>query len=571
MRSFILVMFLLVPGIMAAEDYIFSNGKTSYKIALCDGYSASEQTAATELAYYVQKAGEASLPIVRGATPEGKTIYIGFDNKVAHALSASMPDNDDDGYSWITKNGTLFIFGGKDRGTMYGVFQFLEKYLGIEWYTKDFTKIPARKQLALPQVNHHASPAFNQRNLFYYNSRTNPLWSAHNLLNSTLGLTSANKYGGQLGYNGVHTMGTMVPADKYFSTHPEYYALRNGRRIKDGQLCLSNANVLKLLKEATLKTIAEAPGCWCYSVSQNDNQLYCECSKCTRLERKYGGHSGLMLWAVNQIADEVKARHPGVLIGTLAYQYTQQPPTGIKPRDNVVIRLCDIESCFGHPLSAQENLTFRNDMSGWSRLTDKLYVWDYATNFAGYLLPFPNYHALAANLRWFQQTGVAGVMEEGQYESYGGEFCDMKQWILANLLWNPEQDVDSLARRFIIDYYGKAADDIYDYYLLCNGLNDTHHLMLDTQAGNPFYTDRFIKSANRLLSQAASKVQSDGKIAERVEEVRSQLLYLQTMRDPAAAVKDGNAVELRNFLIKSQWNTREGQTYKMFLQKMDYW
>ena len=86
------------------------------------------------------------------------------------------------------------------------------------------------------------------------------------------------------------------------------------------------------------------------SVSQFDNPAYCQCDNCKALAEKYGAQSGLILRAVNRVADRVKEEFPGVLVETLAYWYTVDAPKNIKPRDNVIIRLCDIDNNFGIPL-----------------------------------------------------------------------------------------------------------------------------------------------------------------------------------------------------------------------------
>ena len=100
-----------------------------------------------------------------------------------------------------------------------------------------------------------------------------------------------------------------------------------------------------------MKVIREHPGFRIYSLSQNDNQLFCQCEKCQAIEAQYGGHAGIVVWFVNQVADAVRQEFPDKYVGTFAYQYTRRPPTGIVPRDNVVIRLCSIECCFAHPLA----------------------------------------------------------------------------------------------------------------------------------------------------------------------------------------------------------------------------
>ena len=90
-------------------------------------------------------------------------------------------------------------------------------------------------------------------------------------------------------------MGKLIPPAEFFKLHPEFFSMRKGKRIGDGQLCLSNLRVVSLLKIYVSEMIKTRPGHWCYSVSQNDNQYYCECENCRLLERRYGGYAGLLL------------------------------------------------------------------------------------------------------------------------------------------------------------------------------------------------------------------------------------------------------------------------------------
>ena len=94
-----------------------------------------------------------------------------------------------------------------------------------------------------------------------------------------------------------------------------------------------------------------------------------------------------------------------------------------------------------------ENAAFMDDLKAWARLTDRLFVFDYVTNFAQYTAPYPNFAVMNLNLQTFLKNHVSGVMEEGQYESDGGEFAELKQWVLAKLMWNPHQEVSTIEDR----------------------------------------------------------------------------------------------------------------------------
>lgn len=103
---------------------------------------------------------------------------------------------------------------------------------------------------------------------------------------------------------------------------------------------------------------------------------------------------GPLLRAVNQVADAIKDDFPHVEVDTLAYQYTRPPPKITKPRSNVIIRLCSIECNFGVPLSDPSNSHFRDDMVGWSQISDRIWIWNYVTDFGNYVMPWPDYYSV---------------------------------------------------------------------------------------------------------------------------------------------------------------------------------
>jgi hypothetical protein len=311
------------------------------------------------------------------------------------------------------------------------------------------------------------------------------------------------------------------------------------------------------------QAIADNPLYWVYSMSQSDNQFPCQCEKCRAIEEQYGGHSGLMIWFVNQVADAIKPLYPDKYIGTFAYQYTRKAPVGITPRDNVVIRLCSIECCFAHPLEeCEHNRPFISDIEDWSKIAPHLFIWDYVVNYRQYVAPFPNFGVLAENIKTFKKYNAIGIQEEAQYESIGGEFSEMKSWVLSKLLWNPNLDTKALVAQFITDYYGNAAPYIQQYFDLCHSLiKDDTVMGIYINENNPLYTDEFVTEANSLLTQAKKAVaECDEDIRFRVDLVGLQIDYLRLLRTPQEAVADGTRDRVFEFVRKHNILLNEWQS-----------
>ena len=164
-----------------------------------------------------------------------------------------------------------------------------------------------------------------------------------------------------------------------------------------------------------------------------------------------------MIAFVNYIAEKIAPEFPDMAADTFAYQYTRKPPKTLTPRTNVIVRLCSIECNFRKPFDDPSNAAFLTDLAITSKIRQRLYVWDYTTDFANYVLPHPNWFTLGPNARLFEKYHVRGVFSEGAYQGWGGEMGELRAWVLAQLFWNPQQDDRKLIREFLEGYYGQAA------------------------------------------------------------------------------------------------------------------
>ena len=564
--SFALILFCAMPA--AARNWLFKNGKSNYRIVLDRQASPSEKKAAEELQMYIKQISGAQLPITDDATSKGRRIFVGFGSAVADITGAQKPKADDEGFTYRTVGKDLLIYGGAQRGSMYGVFSFLEYELGVKWLTPKCTVVPSMQKYALPRLDRSEKPALALRYDGHFAVEREPVWSAHNKENMKWNPTQ-NDYGNIEAYWNAHTMGQLLPSGEFFEKHPEYFSLRDGKRIPNGQLCLSNPEVLEICKTRLADVMRKNPLFRIYSLSQNDNFSFCQCQKCTAIAEQYGGQSGLMIWFVNQVADAVRDEFPDKFVGTFAYQYTRQPPKGIVPRNNVVIRLCSIECCFAHPLTAgcPQNQAFMNDMERWAEIAPHLFIWDYIVDYAQYIAPWPNFQVLGPNIEAFRKNKAIGIYEEAQYQSNGAEFEEMKAWVTTKLLWNPLQNTDSLVQVFIDGYYGKAAPMVMDYYRLCQSLvKPDLHFGIYIRENHPIYSDEFVEKAFTLLDNALQTAE-DEETRNRVERVRMQPLYLYCKRNREKCKQDGNWEELVRLMRK--YNARPEETLPLedFIKK----
>lgn len=516
-----------------AKMRLVENGMARCVILTQPGAIPSERYAARELAQTLEQMTGVAIPIEedrsgKGSKPAHKAaIYVGPGPSAAAAFPEIAFDKlGPEEIVLRTKGGRLLLAGGRPRGTLYAVSRFLQDQCGVRWWTPWASTIPKRRTLLLGDLNIAAKPAFEMREPFWYPA-FDGVWAARNCANGQA-MRLTPEMGGKITYKGfVHTFYPLVPPEQHFQAHPEWYSLINGRRTTEGaQLCTTNPLLRDFVVERVREWLRESPEANIVSVSQNDWYGACQCPTCKALDDREGSHSGTMLSLVNYAAEKLSPEFPNVAIDTLAYQYTRKAPKTVRPLPNVIVRLCSIECNFAEPLEHPSNAAFASDIRDWSQRSDRLYIWDYVTNFAHYVQPHPNWFVLGPNVRFFHKHGVKGLFEQGAYQSHGAEMAEMRAWVLAQLLWNPYQDDRKLISEFLNGYYGKAARPIREYMTRMSRAAKDYYLGIGSPPSAPFLRFVTLSQAERLWQQAAEAVKNDPERLWRVQQGRMPLRYV---------------------------------------------
>jgi hypothetical protein len=540
----ILVVALVAVGAQAyaaASDELVlaQDGRTDYQIVTHDRATAPQRHAAQELASFLKQISGADFPVVREADwSGGPAIFVGPSLAARRAApDLYVHELGHDGFVIRTSPPHLLLVGGEPRGTLYAVYTFLEDYLGCRWWTSKASTIPQCATIKLGLINDRQVPILENREPFFADAFDGD-WAVRNKANGASARLDEAR-GGKITYQGfVHTFSSLVPPSEYFAQHPEWFAFTGGKR-SDGyvQLCLTNEELKRFVVERVKDWIRANPTANIVSVSQNDAAGYCECPNCKALDEKEGSHAGSLLHFVNYVAREVGKEFPNVAIDTLAYQYTRKPPRYVRPEPNVIVRLCSIECNFARPLTDPSNQTFYRDLVGWSKISQRLYVWDYVTNFANYLWPQPNVYVLAPNVRTFVNHGVRGIFEQGSYTSLGGDMALLKAWVLAKLLWDPDRDANALIREFLNGYYGPAGPYVGQFLDLIHRDAVDHQYYLGCFVGSdsPFPSPQTVKAAEQAFQQAFAAVAGQPELEQRVRLAHLPLVYVQLCRGPEAS------------------------------------
>ena len=432
-----------------------SSGATGWRIVLPNEPTLVEKTAARELAEHLKLVAGAEFPTLaeKDAPAGGKSLIF-----VGNTAKAPQKDYRFDEILIRMEGGNLILAGHKKRGCLYAVYSFLQDVVGVRWWTPKDTFIPKKPTLVVPDdLNVSYAPQMISREMYHRDAQPT-VFSARMKGNGTL----TPEYGGAVRIvNFVHSFYKYLPPEKYFDAHPDWYSEINGKRQHEhAQLCLTNDEMTRELIKNVLETLRKNPDAKMIDVSQNDWRGFCTCAKCKAIDDAEESHAGTLVLMLNKVAAAVEKEFPDVLVESLAYQYTRKPPKTVKPRDNVLVRLCTIECSYIQPLDGAQNQKFAADMDGWSKLAKYLFIWDYTTNYNDYLGPHPNLRVLAANVRYFIKHGAIGLFEEGE----GDDFCELKNWLLLRVMWEPRLDSEKLIDEFVRGYYGEAVAPLVKQY-----------------------------------------------------------------------------------------------------------
>lgn len=458
-----------------------------------------------------------------------------------------------DGFSYYIYDKDIFFEASSDKGFVYAVYDFLERIIGCRYYTSRTEFVPFDANLSVKFENYSFASVLGYREAFYKDFENEAFAEKHKM-------STSGKHEGWGFW--CHSFEKLISPEEYFDKHPEYFSLYNGIRVgKNAQLCLTNPDVFNLLVKNLRKHIEENPAALYWSVSQNDNNAYCQCDACQKINEREGSPMGTVLDFVNRVAEEF----PDKMISTLAYWYTRKPPKTIRPAKNVHIMLCNIEANRGIPIEVDPaSLDSKNELLEWKSICENVFLWDYCIQFRNLVSPFPNLRVIAPNIKFFVENNVRSLFSQANRE-YGGEFSELRGYMLAKLMWNPDCESDAIIKDFAEGYYKKASPYILEYI-------DTMHDALSKNGGElnifggpldeikTFLTLELFNTYEKLFDDAELSVAEDKEALFNVKTARLPLYY--------AGISLNYGSREKMFYMISQFAY---QAKKIGLEKVEEW
>ena len=377
----IILLTLFFSGLAQAQTPVtlVHHGKTSWHIQTV---SASKPCvfAAAELQNYLARISHAALPLTNSPF-HGATIIVGLRSDLAAQDQALLPAPapGHDGYSIAIKHNSwkpdrIILAGDNECGTVYAAYDFLE-HLGCRWFyptedPADPEVVPQSDLVSLPTSSWSvASPLTyricngsgwffemegkeaiqqldwamkNRYNMMGWQGETSngghPLpWQYEHLRD--MGVLAELEKRGMTIHGPAHSFDQFLKSDDYFKDHPEWFGLRNGKRVPQSivgaQFCWSNPEARKQYIHNAEAFITNAPLVHIFCSLPFDGGAACECEQCKKMKP-----SNLLMLIMSEMIEQLKISRPDVVVeATGGYGPATEPPTDlsiIHPKQRIV-------------------------------------------------------------------------------------------------------------------------------------------------------------------------------------------------------------------------------------------
>ena len=437
---------------------IVRDGRPVAAVVLAEEASQQLKAAAEVLSACVEESTGAKLSVVTDPPDQGTIIVIGK----TYGITGDYPDQtglDDDGFDIaFPDDRTILIVGPTDWGTEFGVYEFLERTVGVRWLMpgEDGTDIPEHRTITVSPEPVRQEPAFFSRLFSGLRGEVQTEWARRNRMH------------GRVSFH--HHLLRLFPPETYTKTHPEFFPMHGGKRVlpptndtHHWQPCFTAEGLVEEAIHNVNRYFDENPDAVSYSLGTNDSSGYCECESClARIsgEKNFLGrvdYSGLYYDWANRVIEGVLEKHPGKWFGCLAYSEVAAPPQNVKVHPRMIPYMTYDRMKWVDPEIRRvgEELT-----QAWHERSPVLGWYDYIYG-TPYCLPRVWFHHMADYYRFGQAHGVRALYAEA-YPNWGE---GPKLYISLKLQWDPQRDVDELLDEWMVRCVGKgAAKSLSRYY-----------------------------------------------------------------------------------------------------------
>lgn len=473
------------------------NGTSRYKIVIPDDAAEVIFTGANEIVNYIKLSTGAELPVVKDGTVANHSdadyiISVGETwMKKQSGVNATRAEVTLDGYKIVRKENTVYIVGATERASAYGCMEFLEKQIGYEVYTAKEIDYQTYDTLYVKDFALTDIPTFETRNsdgLAQVDQDTS-FRLRMGLMFGDPNSKYANDPSKVYIPNGGHNTDQIISVNK----NPEYAKYISGGAT---QICFTQGNGLEEAFVTELINYIQAnPDGYLVNVSQEDGKNFCTCDKCQEEVRLYAC-SGMWIRFLNKVITgveewrEANCPERDLEYTTYIYGDTLAPPVDLQadgtykikdescyPHEKLNLRITQ-NSCPQHAIddpNCSVNPAKMNYIEGWKAIASKFHIWEYAAQYSCYLPFFNDINKIKRNKEIYAEMGVTDYFLE--YNSGGSftQFGYVRLYLHAQLMWDVNQDIETLTDKFFEHYYKDVAPEmraIYNLYRTHDAVND---------------------------------------------------------------------------------------------------
>lgn len=524
--AFVCVVMLAVfagTGCVSSSLVLIDHGKSDYEIVIPKNAPKNTQVAASELQSQIEKTTKVKLSIVNKLTAGKKAIYLGENEALPKiALYDEKQYNEKERFS-ISKlaDGSLVIMGAStdkdplsvneyvgDYGLLFGVYEFIEQFLGTRWYAPgEFGECIEPKDTVIVK-----GLPIDQTPLCPGRSFWPRIWVEFDPQASVIYCRRMRGWGLGTG-TGSHSM---LEMPNRFPDKPEIFALdsdgvtrRTGVLKKDypnpkgglryssfPQLCLTNPETVNAFCQF-VDDVYEGrpegklwwnnpPGAKALSCCQNDDFsiLPCYCKNCQAMQQPELGDQGMksrLVWSfVNEVAKKIKVKYPDKKVLSLAYQDYYLPPD-FKIEDNVVVGLCVNPYIMFHGAKKHFDRVDKV-MTEWDSKCSEISLWHYLNPYDSYPYQMPHimynwHHKYPAvksiffelNDTLLQKSNLTPI-PINKNRRCGSDFAQVHLNLYFGMrgIWAKGLDVDGELNRYYKMFYGPAEEPMKKFHTLIN-------------------------------------------------------------------------------------------------------
>lgn len=441
------------------EFTLYQKGKITPEVYVAN---KKYQNAAKDFCALFEKATGQRLKIVSELSETKVQIIIG-------ELNEELPN----GGFRIQQQGNAFSIKGTGGGSaLFGVRYFFAAYSNSNQFDND----PKQKieMFKVPiGLDYTKVYAFEYREPYFPDNHSEELrlWNSTNAIDDTWGLWGHN----------IH---------KFISVTDKMFALVDDK-ISDEQYCFSSAEFEEALSTAIENHNKENGGAFKFMVMPNDNFMVCQCKKCKAAGNTKSNASPAAFTLINKLA----IKFPNQEFFSTAYNSTVVPPQ-FTLAANAGVMISTMPFPKGVIIEHSNKKTVvEKTLQEWKKITSKMYLWDYAVNFDNYFEAYPTVHIAQKNLQFYKKQGISGVFINGNEGSYAA-FDDLKFYLYAQLLSDPDIDLDKHIRLFFDEKYPDVSDLLFDYYSKIESFALNSRNALEIYGGLQQAKDKYLKEAD---------------------------------------------------------------------------